>query len=99
MGCKHFRPYLLGGTFTIVTDHKPLTWMFNIKDPSSRLLRWCHLLEEYDYTIEYKVDKRNINFEALGRNPVIMTAKAKQKNIFKKCMNTHWWTSSCSTHL
>jgi hypothetical protein len=39
-GCKHFRPYLLGSTFTVVTDHLPLVWIFNVKDPSSRLLRW-----------------------------------------------------------
>jgi hypothetical protein len=35
--CRHFRPYLLGRTFTIVTDHKPLSWMFSVKDLSSRL--------------------------------------------------------------
>jgi hypothetical protein len=51
--CQHFRPYLIGKNFTIVTDHKPLTWMSNVKDPSSRLLRWRILLEEYDYTTEY----------------------------------------------
>jgi hypothetical protein len=38
--CKHFRPYLLGRTFTIVTDHKPLTWMIKVKDQNSRLMRW-----------------------------------------------------------
>ena len=37
-GCKQFRQYLYGRKFTIVTDHKPLTWVFNVKDPSSRLL-------------------------------------------------------------
>ena len=50
--CKHFRPYLLGRTVTIVTNHKPLTWMFSLKDPSSRLLRWRLLLEEFNYTIK-----------------------------------------------
>jgi len=39
-GCKQYRPYLYGRKFTIVTDHKPLTWVFNVKDPSSRVLRW-----------------------------------------------------------
>ena len=55
--CKHFRNYLLGRTFTIVTDRKTLTWMFSVKDPSSRLLRWCLSVEEHDYTIEIKQAK------------------------------------------
>jgi hypothetical protein len=68
-GCKHFRPYLLGRRFTIVTDHKPLTWIFSVKDPSSRLLRWRLLLEEYQYDIQYKAGKRNTNADALSRDP------------------------------
>ena len=68
-GCKHFRPYLLGRKFSIVTDHKPLTWIFSVKDPSSRLLRWRLLLEEYQYEVEYKAGKRNTNADALSRDP------------------------------
>jgi hypothetical protein len=44
-GCKYYRQYLFGRKFTIVTDHKPLTWVFNVKDFSSRLLRWRLKLE------------------------------------------------------
>jgi len=86
--CKHYRPYLIGRTFTIVTDHKPLTWMFSVKDPSSRLLRWRLLLEEFDYTIQYKAGKKNVNADALSRNPVVMTtmitSKEKQQKILQE---------------
>ncbi|PNF38366.1 hypothetical protein B7P43_G08976, partial [Cryptotermes secundus] len=68
--CKHFRPYLLGRKFQIVTDHKGLTWIFNVKDPSSRLMRWKLLLEEYDYQIEYRAGQRNCNADSLSRYPV-----------------------------
>jgi len=50
-----------------VTDHNPLTWVFNVKDPSSRLLRWRLKLEEYDYDIVYKPGVRNTNADALSR--------------------------------
>jgi hypothetical protein len=83
--CRHFRPYLLGRPFTIVTDHKPLTWTFSVKDPSSRLLKWRLLLEEYEYCIEYKAGKKNVNADDLSRNPVVLTtmitSKEKQQKI------------------
>lgn len=64
---KHFRPYLYGRKFKIITDHKPLTWLMNVKDPGSRLVRWRLLLEEYDYEIVYKQGKLNQNADALSR--------------------------------
>ena len=64
---KYFRPYLYGRKFLIVTDHRPLTWIFNVKDPSSRLLRWRIKLEEYDYEVAYKRGKLNSNADALSR--------------------------------
>ena len=84
--CRYFGPYLLGRNFTIFIYHKPLTWMFSVKDPSSRLLRWRLLLEEYDYTIASKVGKKNVNADALSRNPVVMTVmiKEKQRKILKE---------------
>jgi hypothetical protein len=68
--CKHFRPYLLGHKFQTVTDHKGLTWIFNVQDPSSRLMRWKLLLEEYEYEIQYRTGVRNCNADSLSRYPV-----------------------------
>lgn len=64
---KHFRPYLYGRKFTLITDHRPLTWLFSIKDPGSRLARWRLKLEEYNYKIEHKPGKINKNADALSR--------------------------------
>lgn len=64
---KHFRPYLFGRKFKLITDHRPLTWLFSVKDPGSRLLRWRLKLEEYQYTIQYKPGKINCNADALSR--------------------------------
>lgn len=64
---KYFRPYLFGRKFKIVTDHKPLQWLFSLKEPQSRLVRWRLKLEEYDYEIVYKKGKNNTNADALSR--------------------------------
>lgn len=64
---KHFRPYLFGRKFLIETDHRPLTWLFSIKEPNSKLVRWRLRLQEYDYEIKYKKGVLNGNADALYR--------------------------------
>ena len=50
---KRLRQYLLEKKFKIQTDHRALVWLHNVKDPSSRILRWRLYMEEYEYEIEY----------------------------------------------
>ena len=69
-GVEHFRPYLYGQRFTLVTDHRPLVWLHNIKNPASKLARWKLRLAEYDYNVVYKPGRINSNADALSRNPI-----------------------------
>jgi hypothetical protein len=74
---KHFRPYLYGRKFKIASDHKPLTWIMNVKDPRSRLIRWRIQLEKYDYEIVYKKGALNTNADALSRISALVKDKAE----------------------
>ncbi|GJQ70848.1 hypothetical protein Trydic_g771 [Trypoxylus dichotomus] len=65
--CKHFRPYIFGREFLIETDHKPLGWLFSLKDPNSRPTLWRRRLEEFQYKIQYKKGKENMVADALSR--------------------------------
>lgn len=52
-----FRPYIFGRKFTICTDHNNLLWLIGQKNPTSRLLRWRILMEEYEFKIVHKSGK------------------------------------------
>ena len=64
---KHYRPYLYGTHFTVRSDHKPLTYLFGLKEPSSKLSRMRLELEDYNFTIEYIKGKDNVIANALSR--------------------------------
>lgn len=64
---KHFRPYLYGHKFDIYTDHKPLKWLYQLKEPNSKLARWRLYLQAYDFNIIHKSGKQNANADALSR--------------------------------
>lgn len=64
---KHYRPYLFGRHFKILTDHRPLVYLFSLKEPSSRLTKFRLLLEEYNFTVEYTPGKGNATADALSR--------------------------------
>ncbi|CAF3358581.1 unnamed protein product [Rotaria socialis] len=69
-GCSHFRPYLEGVRFTILTDHKALKWLHNTKDLNSRLARWAMQIAVYDVDIQHRPGVENTNCDALSRAPV-----------------------------
>ena len=79
---KHFRPYLFGRKFKIVTDHRPLTWLMNFKEPNIKLVRWKLQLLEYDYDISYKKGSENVVADALSRiTPEINTSEQDNTQI------------------
>lgn len=79
-GVKQFRPYLFGQKFNVVTDHQALNWLFNIKDPGSRLTRWRLKLAEYEYEIHFKPGASNTNADALSRINRVVTRSSKSPN-------------------
>jgi len=67
---KKFRVYLLGISFTIVTDCQAFQMTMNKKDLCVRVARWALLLEEFRYTIVHRPGKQMIHVDALSRNPL-----------------------------
>lgn len=72
-GVKHFRPYLYGNKFFIYTDHRPLAWLYSLKEPNSKLTRWRLRLQEYDFEIYYKKGNQNTNADAMSRIKLNLT--------------------------
>lgn len=61
------RPYVYGHEFTVYSDHKPLLYLYKMKNPSSRLTRIRLELEEYKFEIIHIPGKENVVADALSR--------------------------------
>ena len=66
---RHFRHYLLGHKFTIVTDHRALQWPHNFKDPDGLTARWLEKLAAFDYEVRHKPGKSIGHADGLSRIP------------------------------
>lgn len=64
---KFFRPYIYGKRFLVRSDHRPLTYLFSLKNPSSKLTRMRLDLEEFDFVVQYLSGKENYVADALSR--------------------------------
>jgi len=70
-GIQHFRPYLYGRTFQIITDHQALTTVMKMKNPTSKITRMLLQLQEYDYYFSFRPGKLHHAADALTRLPTI----------------------------
>jgi hypothetical protein len=61
------RYYLQGHKFTVITDHKALTWLENSKGANNRLMRWSMTLRQFTFDIQYRKGICNTNADTLSR--------------------------------
>ena len=66
---KHFKHYLLGRRFKIITDHRALQWLHNFKDPDALTARWLEKLAAFDYEIEHRSGKSIGHADCMSRLP------------------------------
>lgn len=63
------RPYLYGRKFVVKSDHKPLIYLYNLRNPASKLTRLRLDIEEFNFDIEYIKGSDNVVADALSRIP------------------------------
>ncbi|CAG9136407.1 unnamed protein product [Plutella xylostella] len=68
---QHFRHYLLGVTFKIVTDCNSLKLTERKKDLVPRVARWWVYMQDFQFSIEYRKGTLMSRADFLSRNPVV----------------------------
>ena len=66
---SHFKHYLLGQKFIIRTDHAPLVWLRNFKEPEGLIARWLSIIETFNFEIQYRPGRQHRNVDCLSRKP------------------------------
>ena len=67
-GTAHFRVYLLGRHFQVITDHSALRWLHTM-EAKGRLARWINImdLQEFDFSVVHRAGRLHNNMPMLSR--------------------------------
>ena len=98
---KKFHSYLFGRSFTIESDHQPLSFLFGEKKgipslASARIQRWALTLSAYSYTIRHKPGRTLGNADALSRLPRSVTTSSDSTPADIIHLMEHLSTTSCT---
>ncbi|GBG81381.1 hypothetical protein CBR_g32055 [Chara braunii] len=66
-GVQHFRSYLYGQKFVLVTGHQPLLSLRNNTDYTGTLGTWMVRLQDYDFDIRHLATRQHGNADGLTR--------------------------------
>ena len=86
--CEHFHIYIFGAPFTVFTDHKPLTSIFNNtrSQLSARIERWVLRTQTYDMTAIYRPGHDN-PADYLSRHPTHQPPSGREQKIAEEYIN------------
>ena len=66
---KRFHEYLYGNVFTVYTNNNPLTYILTTAKLDATSHRWVAALAAYNFSLNYRPGKANIDVDALSRIP------------------------------
>lgn len=81
LALRHFRAYLLGVKFKVVTDCNALRLTFAKRDLLPRIGRWWLEVQEYTFDIEYRAGSKMTHADALSRNPIQLAVEVIQIDV------------------
>ncbi|UYV84707.1 K02A2.6-like, partial [Cordylochernes scorpioides] len=67
---EYFEVYLENNTFEVITDHSALEWLFNVKKPKAKYLRWIIELSTKSMKIVHRSGSKQTHVDALSRSTV-----------------------------
>ena len=87
---KKLHQFLYGCSFILVTDHKPLIALFGPYRTTpvlaaNRLARWALMLNQYQYSIEYRKTSEHGKADALSRLPAEADTSFDGEGRMKRC--------------
>ncbi|KAG1046838.1 hypothetical protein G6F43_010692 [Rhizopus delemar] len=82
-GVQHYRHFLLGRKFLLVTDHLALKYIFNPSKKTPKLGRWAGMLMEYDFKLVYRRGSQN-PADPLSR---LMVTEHSEVSLLEDCGN------------
>ncbi|CAK1588948.1 unnamed protein product [Parnassius mnemosyne] len=78
---KHFRQYLYGRKFTVITECNTLKASKHKKDLLPRIHRWWAFLQNYDFEVEYRKGERLQHADFFSRNPTEFTVNIMTRDL------------------
>ena len=65
----HYRHYLYGKPFTLVTDHQPVERLLTSNKLTGKHARWALILQEYDFKTMHRPGLKHPNADVCLRHP------------------------------
>ena len=79
---RHFKHYILGRKFKIVSDHGALQWLHNFNETDGLTARWLQKLAAIEYEVQQRPGKSIVHADGLSRIPIVnqvTTSRSKEE--------------------